>query len=221
MFGALIVDIAEIILLLFLIYIISFLTILKLIRRYYRFPTPAFMTKVIDNPIRHRFIQNPEEIAKNMQLENGMVVVELGPGNGNYTKAVAEKILPNGKLYAVDIQESVINNMKNRIKKGELPDNIVPIVGDVYNLSSFRGNTVDRVFEITCLPEIPDPVKALKECRRMLKPNGIISLCEIFPDPDYPRRKTEKRWAKEAGLLFDKEFGNWFRYQLNFKKSAM
>lgn len=218
MFTTLIGDIVKIILLLFLINIIFLLTVLKLIRRYYHFPIPAFMTRVIDNPIRRRFIQKPEEVAKNMQLEKGMVVVEIGPGKGNYTKAVAEKILPNGTLYAVDIQESVINNLKNRTKKGELPDKIVPMVSDAHNLSFLKDNSVDRIFAIACLPEIPNPVKVLTECKRILKPDGIISLCEIFSDPDYPTRKTEKRWAEEARLLLDNEFGNWFRYQLNFKK---
>jgi ubiquinone/menaquinone biosynthesis C-methylase UbiE len=43
---------------------------------------------------------------------------------------------------------------------------------------------------ITCLPEIADPIAALKEWKRVLKPNGIISLSEVFGDPDYPGRKT-------------------------------
>ncbi|MHA1253917.1 MAG: hypothetical protein ACTSRP_28400 [Candidatus Helarchaeota archaeon] len=47
-----------------------------------------------------------------------------------------------------------------------------------------------------CLPEILDPVRALREYKRILKPDGIISLSELFIDPDYPRRKTEIHWAE-------------------------
>ena len=71
---------------------------------------------------------------------------------------------------------------------------------------------------IACLPEIPDPIKVLKELRRILKPDGLISLSEMLPDPDYPRRKTEIRWATEAGFELSSQFGNWFIYYLNFKK---
>ncbi len=215
--------ILRIIFLIFLIILGSFFfivfVILRIIRRYYKFPIPGFMTRLIDNPIRRRFIQKPNRIAERMRLEPGMIVVEIGPGKGSYTKAVAEKVLPNGKVYAIDIQESVINRLKRRIKKEDI-SNIVPKIDDAFNLS-FENKSVDRIFAIACLPEIPDPVKALKEFHRILKPSGIISLSELFPDPDYPRRKTEKKWAEIAGFELDEEFGNWFVYQLNFKKKLI
>ena len=151
-----------------------------------------------------------------MALEPGMVVVEIGPGKGSYTKKVAEKIIPDGRVYAIDIQKSVIDSLKKRIKKENL-SNIIPKIDDAYNFS-FETESVDRIFAVTCLPEIPDPIRALRECRRILKKDGLISLCELVIDPDYVWRKTEKKWAKEAGLNFHEEFGNWFTYQLNFIK---
>jgi ubiquinone/menaquinone biosynthesis C-methylase UbiE len=153
-----------------------------------------------------------------MHLKPGMIVIEIGPGKGNYTKAVAKGILPDGILYAIDIQKSVIERLKIRVEKEKL-SNIIPMIDDAYNLS-FSENTIDRVYALACLPEIPDPVKAIKEWNRVLKPEGLISLSELFPDPDYPRRKTEIRWAEEAGLELLAEYGNWFAYQLNFGKKS-
>jgi len=174
------------------------------------------MTRIIDNPIRRRFIQKPEKIAERMDLKPGMVILEIGPGKGSYTKVIAKSVLPDGKVYAIDIQESVINRLKKRVEKENIK-NIIPKIDDAYNLS-FEDNSVDRVILIACLPEIPEPIRALKEIRRILKSDGLISLSEMLPDPDYPRRKTEKRWAEEAGFELDEQFGNWFVYQLNFKK---
>jgi len=190
--------------------------IVRIIRKIYKFPIPAFATRLIDNPFRRRLIQKPELIAERMQLKPGMTVVEIGPGKGSYTKAIAKKIQPNGKVFAIDIQESIINRLKKKIKKENI-QNIIPKIEDAYNLS-FEDESVDRIFAITCLPEIPDPIRALREFKRILKPDGIISLSELFLDPDYPLRRTEKRWAKEAGLDFYEGFGNWFVYQLNFIK---
>ena len=68
----------------------------------------------------------------------------------------------------------------------------MPEIDDAYNFS-FADESVDRILAICTLPEIPDPVKVLREFKRILKPKGIVSLCEMFPDLDYPRRKTEKR----------------------------
>lgn len=189
--------------------------VLRIVRRYHKFPVPSFMTRLIDNPIRRKFIQKPEKVAQRLKLEPGMIVLEIGPGKGSYTRAIARKVLPDGKVYAIDIQESIINRLKKRIKKENI-ENIIPKIDDAYNLS-FEDESIDRVLMIACLPEIPEPMRALKELKRVLKPNGLISLSEMIPDSDYPRRKTEKKWAEEAGFELDKQFGNWFIYQLNFK----
>jgi len=202
-----------IIMIIFLIFFVFVMIILRIIRRYHKFPIPAFATRLIDNPWR-RFIQKPNVIAERMHLEAGMIVVEIGPGKGSYTKAVAKKVIPNGKVYALDIQESVIESLKKRIEKEEI-SNIIPMVGDAYNFP-FDDKSVDRIFANTCLPEIPDPIRVLRDCKRILKNDGLVSLCELLPDPDYPRRKTEIRWAEEAGLEIREKFGNFFIYQLNF-----
>jgi len=201
----------------FVLYCVFFvLVVVRILRHFYHFPIPSFMTRLIDNPLRRKFIQNPEVIAERMQLEPGMIIVEIGPGKGSYTKAVAKRILPNGIVYAIDISEKVIDRLKIRVEK-EGFTNIIPQIDDAYNFS-FADESVDRVLAVACLPEIPDHIKALSECRRILKPTGIVCLCELVWDPDYPRRKTEKRWANEVGLELNQEFGNWATYQLNFRK---
>ena len=200
------------------IFFFIFFVLLRIIRRYHKFPIPGFMTRLIDNPIRRKFIQKPETVAERMKLESGMTVLEIGPGKGSYTKALAKNILPDGKVYAIDIQESIINRLKKRIEKDNI-ENIIPKIDNVYNLS-FEDSSIDRVIMIACLPEIPEPIRALKEIKRILKPNGLLSLSELLPDPDYPRRKTEIKWAETAGFKLDDRFGNWFVYQLNFKKKT-
>lgn len=201
-----------------LIFFIFFFVIVRIIRRYYHFPIPGFFTQLIDNPYRRRFVQRPDVLAERMHLRPGMIVVEIGPGKGNYTKAVAERVMPDGKVYAIDIQESVIERLKKKIEKEGIT-NIIPKIDDAYNLS-FDNESVDRVLAIAALPEIPEPVKVLREFHRVLKPDGLVCLSELLPDPDYPRRSTEKRWAAEAGFELREQFGNFFVYQLNFGKKS-
>ncbi len=212
--GLVLRDICSITVIIIVILLFYLFVVAKIIRKIHPFPIPAFMTRIIDNPIRRKFIQKPYLIAERMNLQPGMKVIEIGPGKGNYTKAVASKILPDGEVYAIDIQESVINRLKKRLENEEIK-NIIPMINDVYNLT-FENESIDRIFAIACLPEIPNPVQALMELKRVLKPEGIISFSELFIDPDYPLRRTEKKWAKEAGLVFIERFGNFFSYQLNF-----
>jgi ubiquinone/menaquinone biosynthesis C-methylase UbiE len=213
----LILEIAKWVAIVLAAFLFLFLLVLKVVQRYIHFRTPAFATQLIDNPIRRRFIQKPSVIADRMHLLPGMVVVELGPGKGNYTKIVAERILPYGKVYAVDVQDSVVKRLREKVEREKIV-NIEAKIDDAYCFS-FPDESVDRFLAITCLPEIADPALVLRECNRILRRNGLVSLCEVFVDPHYPRRSTEKKWAWEAGLKLEEEFGNFFSYQLNFKKT--
>ncbi len=189
--------------------------VLRVARRWLKFPTPAFMTLIMDNPVRRRLIQSPDAVADRMGLEPGMTVVEVGPGKGSYTFAVARRVAP-GTVYACDIQPAVVESLRRRATR-EGVANVDARVEDAYGFS-FGDSSVDRVLMIACLPEIPEPVRVLRECRRILRPGGLVCLSELLPDPDYPLRRTEKRWAADAGLELDQEYGNFFVYQLHFRK---
>jgi len=194
-----------------------FLVLLRLVRHYFHFPTPSFAVPLIDNRIRRTLFQNPSFMADRMELEPGMVVLEIGPGTGTYSQVIAERVFPDGKVFAVDIQEQVIRRLKERVKKEGLT-NIYPRVDNAYNMS-FPDESIDRVLAMSALPEIPNPVLVLRECHRILKPNGLLCLCELIIDPDYPRKNTEKKWAQQADFKLEKEFGDILSYQLNFKKT--
>ena len=203
--------------LILLLGLIALLTALRIVRRFHRFPAPALATRLIDNPLRRRLIQPPAEVADRMHLEPGMVVVEIGPGKGSYTIAVAERVLPGGVVYAIDVQEAVVERLMERVEREGIA-NLFPRIDDAYSMS-FDDSSVDRVLMNAVLAEIPEPVRVLRECRRILKPDGLVCLCEMLPDPDYPFRRTEKRWAREAGFELREEFGNFFTYQLNLGKA--
>ena len=203
-------------LILFIGFLVFVMTVLRVVRRLYPMPIPAFIAQLIHNPIRRRFVQRPEMVADRVGLRPGMVVVEIGPGKGSYTIAMAERVAPGGRVYAIDIHEEVVECLRRRAERDGIT-NLYPSVDDACDLS-FEDGSVERVVAIACLPEIPEPVRALREFHRILKPDGLVCLSELLPDPDYPRRGTEKRWAEEAGFELSEEFGTWFVYQLNFRK---
>jgi ubiquinone/menaquinone biosynthesis C-methylase UbiE len=176
-------------------------------------PCPSSWSWIVDNPLRRWDVRHALDRAG---LCAGETVLELGPGPGAFTVDAARRVGPEGRLITVDIQPEMISQVEVRVREAGLT-NVETHVASAYALPAEDG-TVDRAFLITVLPEIPDPVRALREIYRVLKPGGIVSMTEEFLDPDYPRRQTTIAWAQEAGFELAERYGNWWNYTLNFRK---
>jgi ubiquinone/menaquinone biosynthesis C-methylase UbiE len=176
-------------------------------------PCPSSWSWIVDNPLRRWDVRHALDRAG---LRAGETVLELGPGPGAFTVDAAQRVGPEGRLVAVDIQPEMIAQVEARVREAGLT-NVETHVASAYELPVENG-TVDRAFLITVLPEIPDPVRALREINRVLKPGGIVSTTEEFLDPDYPRRQTTIAWATAAGFEPVERYGNWWNYTLNFRR---
>jgi ubiquinone/menaquinone biosynthesis C-methylase UbiE len=149
-------------------------------------------------------------------LRPGETVLELGPGPGASTVDAAERLGPDGELIAVDIQPEMIAQVEERVRQAGLT-NVETHVASAYELP-MEDESVDRAFLVTVLPEIPEPVRGLREVYRVLKPGGVFSTTEEFMDPGYTRRKMTIDWAEAAGFEPAESYGNCLLYTLNFRK---
>ena len=66
--------------------------------------------------------------------------------------------------------------------------------------------------------EIPDKDALLGELRRVLRPDGVLSISELLPDPDYCLKRTTIDLGRRAGFEPCEEHGNFFAYTVNFKR---
>jgi uncharacterized protein len=189
--------------------------IIRLIRHHYKFPLPAYMVGLIDNPLRRK-IQPPTEMPLRHGIELGMRVLEVGPGNGTYTVETAHHVGPLGKVIAVDIQPKVIKHLNNRVFAENIT-NIEGKIADVHHLP-FLDGVFDAIYMIAVIGEIPNPERVLREFYRVLTPSGTLAFSELLPDPDYPSRKTLTKWANLAGFQTKNEMGNFFAYTKLFEK---
>lgn len=190
------------------------LVVLRLISKLgNRGPCPYAVAWLVNNPARHRQVP---AILDRIGLRPGERVLELGPGPGAFTVPAAQRIGPDGRLIAVDIQPKMIAAVRKRLASAGLT-NVETHVASAYDLP-LPDNSVDRAFLVTVLPEIPDPHRALAELYRVLRPGGVLSLTEQFIDPDYPLARTEIRWAEAAGFRLAERYGNWWMYTLNLTR---
>jgi ubiquinone/menaquinone biosynthesis C-methylase UbiE len=149
-------------------------------------------------------------------LEPGMMVLEVGPGNGTYTVGAARRVGERGKVVTIDIEPKMIERVRRRAE-AEGVDNIEARVADVYDLP-FEDETFDAIYMIAVIGEIPDPVRAMGEFYRVLSATGRLVFSELLTDPDYPLARTLIDKASNVGFRLKSKLGGFFCYTLIFEK---
>ncbi len=186
--------------------------LIRLIRKVFHFPAPAFIGRFLDSNIR-RAMQPQAALIRRGGIQPGMRVLEIGCGSGAYTLEMARAVGATGKVVALDIQPGMLEQLKNKLTRSENTDirNVEPLLASAYQLP-FQNGSFDAAFMITVLQEIPDKWRALAEVRRTLRPGGIVAVTEWLFDPDYPLKQTTLRLLKEAGFGNIDSSGNLWTY---------
>ena len=126
------------------------------------------------------------------------VVLEIGIGSGlNLPFYNAENVT---KIIGVDPDEHIWKRSAKRRAKSTIEIKRIGLSGEDIPLDK---NTADSVVVTYSLCTIPDPIKALKEMTRILKPGGTILFTEHGKAPDETVHKWQNRidplWGKLAG----------------------
>ncbi len=198
--------------------ILLWLVLIRIIRKLWHFPAPAFIGRFLDSDLR-RWRQPPDKLIERSGIKQGMTVMDLGCGSGAFTLFVARAVGEQGKVYAVDIQPAMLKQLKRKLAKPENQGirNIELKQASAYDLP-FEDEALDLVYMVTVLQEIPDRGRALREIKRVLKPGGILAVTELLPDPDYPLRSTTVKICQCEGFVLDDKLGNLWNYTARFKK---
>lgn len=193
--------------------------LLRLLRRYFKFPAPAIIGRFLDSRARRR-MQPPIQVVERSGAKEGMVILEIGCGSGAFTPYFARTAGERGRVFALDIQPQMLRQIRRKLQHPENQDvpHIQLIAGSAFELP-FNSESLDLVYMVTVFQEIPEKLRLLKEIRRTLKPAGILAITEFLPDPDYPWATTTVKMIKQGGFCVDDLEGNLWNYTARFKKA--
>ena len=118
---------------------------------------------------------NPEKNVSKLNLKLGSTVADFGSGSGHYCLALAEVVGERGKVYAVDIQKTLLSKLINTAR-GERKNNIEVVWGDLEkeNGTHLRNQSVDAVVISNLLFQVRNKEAVINEAYRILESGGAV-----------------------------------------------
>jgi len=112
------------------------------------------------------------EVIEKLRLKPGDIVADIGSGSGTFSIPMAKAIAPNGILYAVDIDQKMLDFVAERAKK-EGVTNLRTVLGE-YDDPKLPVKDVDVAFYHRVLHMIEHRQAHLNATAPYLKPDGRI-----------------------------------------------
>jgi ubiquinone/menaquinone biosynthesis C-methylase UbiE len=118
--------------------------------------------------------QPSDMIMDRMGIEPGMVIGEVGAGNGSFAVKVADRVGEQGLVYANDIDPEALRFMAERIEREKITNMVIIHGGEV--APGFPPGELDLIYLINTYDHLSDPVSLLENLAPSLKPDGRLAI---------------------------------------------
>jgi len=158
---------------------------------------PVERAGMLDKRIR-KLLQNPKKILENY-VKEGATILDLGCGPGFFSVEMAKMVGKSGKVIAADLQEGMLQKLKNKIQGTEIEKRI-----ELHKCEKDKigiSEKVDFVLAFYMFHEVHNQEKFLEEIKSVLKPSGKFFIVEpkFFHVSEQAFEETIKK-AKKVGF---------------------
>jgi ubiquinone/menaquinone biosynthesis C-methylase UbiE len=180
-----------------------------------RWPCPPWLVPLLENPYVQA-VAGDALLLERAGVAPGMRVLDAGCGPGRLTLPAAERVGPDGRVLAVDLEPRMLARLRERLAARGVRnvETLLAGLGD----GKLPGDAFDVALLVTVLGEISDPGSALREIHRALRPGGVLSVTEVLPDPHYQRVARVRALAAEAGFVEQRYVPGALSFTLNLVK---
>ncbi len=154
-------------------------------------------------------------------IKAGYRVLDVAAGAGGQTLLAAERVGPNGYVLAIDHSSTMLNATTDAVRREGLT-NVETRVMDAENLD-LDADSFDAVICQSGLEAFPNPLKAIKGMRRVVKPGGkvaaiVYSTAEKNPYLGIPRAVVRSQGGTVEDLF---KFGESQTFENAFRDTSL
>ena len=128
----------------------------------------------LNDPKRLEYL-NPDLIWDKAGLTDPSVVIDIGAGTGFFALLFSKK-MKRGKLYACDISDEMLSWMKSNLPL-ESKGRVIPVKMEEGSVA-LPDDMADLVYMIDLHHELEEPLRVIRESRRLLKKGGKLLIID-------------------------------------------
>ncbi len=160
---------------------------------------PWWLGYFLASPLR-RLLEDPREILE-PYVQEGMTVLEPGPGMGFFTQELARKVGRNGRVIAVDIQPRMLNGLQRRLEKAGLSERVDIRLASPDSLAvQDLAGKVDFILAYAVVHEMPSSGTFFAQAAAVAKAGARLLLVEPKGHVKPVEFEAELRDAAQAGF---------------------
>jgi ubiquinone/menaquinone biosynthesis C-methylase UbiE len=114
-----------------------------------------------------------------LELKPGMTIADIGAGSGEMTLLMAARLGPSGKIFATDINEDRLKEIRAAAARDRL-DNVVVLEG-AERETNLPAGCCDAIFIRDVYHHFPDPGAMNRSLLASLKPGGRLAIIDFVP----------------------------------------
>lgn len=122
--------------------------------------------------------QKPKDVVAKLAIASGSRVADLGAGGGYFTWYLAGAVGPQGKVYAIDIDDTALGIIEKEMQRRAVT-NVVPIRAEPADAK--LPEPVDLVFTCDTYHHMQNRIAYFKSLARYLKPDGRVAILDFHP----------------------------------------